>query len=104
MQYVSWDWPYQKQVSDLEENGRKLLDAAIEEWVIGKNGERDRIIMRMHLFDGPTHDQMQKRLEKIGREIDDPTYDLSIDRIKKIILIRENQIQRHINPKDIGAG
>ena len=91
-------------MSDLEENGRKILDAAIEEWVIGKNGERDRFIMRMHLFDGPSMLQMQKRLEKMGREKEDQSYELSIDRIKKIILARQDQIQKHIESKDIGAG
>lgn len=78
-------------MSDLERYGRNALDAAIEEWVIGKNGERDRIIMRMHLFDGPTFDGMQKRLE----ELNPPVY-LSVDQIKKIVLKREVQIQRHM--------
>ena len=78
-------------MSDLERYGRNALDAAIEEWVIGKNGERDRMIMRMHLFDGSTFDGMQKRLEKLNP----PVY-LSVDQIKKIVLKREVQIQRHM--------
>ena len=69
--------------------GRTAIDKAIDEWIIGKNGERDRAIMRMHLFDGPTFEQMQKRLDEMN-------YPLSVDRIKKIILKRTEQIQSHI--------
>ena len=76
-------------MSALTDLGRNTLDAAIDEWVIGKNGERDRIIMRMHLFDGPTFEEMQKRLDTMN-------YPLSIDRIKQVILDRSAQIQKHI--------
>lgn len=74
---------------DASDCGRKAVDDAIEEWVIGRNGERDRIIMRMHLFDGITFQEMQKRLDKTG-------YPLSIDRLKQIINRRLPQIQKHI--------
>lgn len=76
------------QINDL---GKTKTEEAIEEWVIGRNGERDRYIMHMHLIDGPTLNEMQKRLENC-----DPPYFLSIDRIKKIILKREEQIAKHI--------
>lgn len=74
---------------DASDYGRKAVDDAIEEWVIGRNGERDRIIMRLHLFDGVTFQEMQKRLDKTG-------YPLSIDRLKQIINRRLPQIQKHI--------
>lgn len=74
---------------DASDYGRKAVDDAIEEWVIGRNGERDRIIMRLHLFDGITFQEMQKRLDKTG-------YPLSIDRLKQIINRRLPQIQKHI--------
>ena len=76
-------------MSDLTDLGRSAVDAAIEEWVIGRDGERDRLIMRIHLFDGVTLEEMQKRLDKKG-------YPLSIDRLKQIIPRRLNQIQKHI--------
>lgn len=74
---------------DLTDLGRSAVDAAIEEWVIGRDGERDRLIMRIHLFDGVTLEEMQKRLDKKG-------YPLSIDRLKQIIPRRLTQIQKHI--------
>lgn len=76
-------------MSDLTDLGRSAVDAAIEEWVIGRDGERDRLIMRIHLFDGVTLEEMQKRLDKKG-------YPLSIDRLKQIIPRRLTQIQKHI--------
>ncbi len=75
----------------LTDLGKKGVEEAIQEWVIGRNGERDRYIMYMHLIDGPTLEEMQKRLEKL----EPPCY-LSIDRIKKIILKREEQIAKHM--------
>lgn len=78
-------------MSDITDNGRKFVEEAINEWVIGRNGERDRYIMYWHLIDGPTLEEIQKRLEKMEK----PCY-LSIDRIKKVILKREEQIAKHI--------
>lgn len=69
--------------------GRSAVEEAIDEWIIGRNGERDRLIMRMYLFDGLTFEKMQKRL-------DENDYPLSVDRIKKIVLNRSEQLQSHI--------
>ncbi|MBQ9265341.1 MAG: hypothetical protein IJ189_14205 [Clostridia bacterium] len=74
--------------------GRKAVDDAIEEWIIGRNGERDRLVIRLHLFDGPTLEEIQKRLQKYRPN--DPSYDLSIDGIKKIIFKREEQLAKHL--------
>lgn len=82
-------WAGESLMFDASDYGRKAVDDAIEEWVIGRNGERDRIIMRLHLFDGVTFQEMQKRLDKTG-------YPLSIDRLKQIINRRLPQIQKHI--------
>lgn len=63
---------------------------AIEQWVIGRNGERDRAIMKMYMVDGITFATMQDRLfEQYG-------YDLSIDQIKKIVRRRKEELFRHI--------
>lgn len=76
-------------MGDITDLGRSVVDAAIEEWVIGRDGERDRMIMRMHLFDGTSMEELQRRL-------DDKGYPLSIDRLKQIIPRRLGQIQKHI--------
>ena len=74
----------------MEDNlNRDLLTHAIDQWIIGRNGERDRIILSMYLFDGITTAEMQRRLDQMG-------YELSIDGIKRIIRKRKEHLFRHI--------
>ena len=68
---------------------RDMCEHAIDQWIIGRNGERDRIILRMYLFDGITFERMQRRLD----EMDIP---LSIDQIKKIVRKRKEVLFKHI--------
>lgn len=71
------------------EQSRDAIAHAIDQWIIGRNGERDRIILSMYLFDGITIAEMQKRLDRMG-------YELSVDGIKRIIRHRKEQLFRHI--------
>ena len=71
------------------EPSRDAIAHAIDQWIIGRNGERDRIILSMYLFDGITIAEMQKRLDRMG-------YELSVDGIKRIIRHRKEQLFRHI--------
>ena len=68
---------------------RNDLDFAIQQWIIGRNGERDRVILAMYLFDGITFARMQDRLETMG-------YELGIDQIKKIVRKRKEELFRHV--------
>lgn len=68
---------------------RAELETAIQQWIIGRNGERDRVILAMYLFDGITFARMQDRLEGLG-------YTLSIDQIKKIVRKRKEELFRHV--------
>lgn len=68
---------------------RDEIRLAIEQWILGRNGERDRLILSMYLFDGITFAKMQDRLEGFG-------YDLSIDQIKKVVRRRKEELFRHI--------
>ena len=69
--------------------GKDEVLVGIEQWVIGRNGERDREIMRMYMIDGITFAGMQRRLDAIG-------YELSIDQIKKIVRRRKEELFMHI--------
>ena len=69
--------------------GRSEVLCGIEQWIIGRNGERDRAIMRMYMIDGITFARMQDRLEESG-------YELSIDQIKKVVRRRKEELFRHI--------
>lgn len=72
-----------------EELCRSDYEKGINEWIIGRNGERDRMILSMYLFDGITYEEMQKRLDQKGCP-------LSIDQLKKIIKRRREQLFRHL--------
>ena len=71
------------------EMNRNDYELAIYQWILGRNGERDRKILSMYLFDGITYEEMQRRL-------DDDGCSLSIDQLKKIIRHRKAQLFSHI--------
>ena len=75
--------------SGLPEKSRDEYDHAIDQWILGRNSERDRIILRMYLFDGISYLQMQGRLDNMG-------YPLSVDMIKKVIWKRKEQLFKHL--------
>ena len=68
---------------------RDQYDHAIDQWILGRNAERDRMILRIYLFDGITYEEMQKRL-------DAQQYPLSIDQLKKIVRKRKEELFKHI--------
>lgn len=82
-----------------EDYGRSGIEKIVDEWVIGKNGERDRLIMKLHFINGYTFEGLQKKLDTM----EDESFHLSIDRLKQIILQRSNQIEKHITITN-GAG
>lgn len=69
---------------------REKYEPLIWRWVNGRNGERDRFIMSMYLFDGITYEQMLDRLDERG-------YTITKDRLKQIIRARKEQLFRHVN-------
>lgn len=60
------------------------IDILIDNWVIGKNAERDRAIIRRRLFDGIT-------FERLAEE-----FDLSVRQTKNIVYKHERKIFSHI--------
>lgn len=52
----------------------------IEEWIIGRNGERDRAIMRRRLFDGVSFEQIAEE------------YDLSTQRAHEIVYAAQTKL------------
>lgn len=63
---------------------KSQIDALINEWIIGKNAERDREILRRRLFDGLT-------FELIALE-----FDMSVRQIKNIVYKGERKIFSHL--------
>lgn len=67
-----------------ENVSKSELDSLILEWIIGKNAERDRAILRRRLFDGIT-------FEKLSEE-----FGLSVRQTKAIVYKCEEKVFKHL--------
>lgn len=56
----------------------------IDEWIIGRNAERNRQILKRRLIDGLTY-------EKLAEE-----FDMSVRQIKNIVYKTEEKVLKHI--------
>lgn len=63
---------------------RTEIEFAIEEWIIGKNAERDREVLRRRLIDGVTFERLAEEQE------------LSVSQVKRIIWKNEEILFRHL--------
>ena len=63
---------------------RTEIEFAIEEWIIGKNAERDRKVLRRRLIDGVTFERLAEEQE------------LSVSQVKRIIWENAEIIFRHL--------
>ena len=66
------------------ELSRSQIEELLYEWIIGKNAERDRAILRRRLFDGITY-------ERLAEE-----FDLSVRCTKQIVYKGQEKIFKHI--------
>lgn len=68
----------------MKDYSRTQIENAIEEWIIGKNAERDRKILRRRLIDGICFEPLAEEFE------------LSVPQIKRIVYKGEEKIFKHI--------
>lgn len=68
-------------MSDLS---RDDIEAAIDKWIIGRNAERNRQILKRRIFDGITYDRLAEEFE------------LSVRQVKNIVYHSEEKIYKHI--------
>ena len=68
----------------MRDYSRTEIENAIEEWIIGKNAERDRKILKRRLIDGIC-------FEPLAEE-----FDLSVPQIKRIVYKGEEKIFKNI--------
>lgn len=66
------------------EVSKSEIDSAIDEWIIGRNAERNRAILKRRLFDGITY-------ERLAEE-----FDMSVRQIKTIVYKCEDSLFAHI--------
>lgn len=63
---------------------RSEIEAAIDEWVVGRNAERNREILYRRLVDGITYEALAEE------------FDMSVRQIKRIIYAAQEIIFKHI--------
>ena len=63
---------------------RSAIEHLIDEWIIGRNAERDRAILKRRLLDGICYEPLAEE------------FDLSVRQIKNIIYRCEDVVFRHI--------
>lgn len=68
----------------MKEYSRTEIEAAINEYIIGKNAQRDRRVIYRRLIDGLTYESLAEE------------FDLSVRQIKRIVYKCEDIIFRHI--------
>ena len=68
----------------MTELSRSELEFFIDEWIIGKNSERDRKILKRRLFDGITFERLAEEFE------------LSPRQTREIVHKAEQKLYRHI--------
>lgn len=68
-------------MSDLS---RADIEAAINNWIIGRNAERNRMILKRRLLDGITFDRLAEE------------FDLSVRQVKNIVYQCEDKLYKHL--------
>lgn len=68
----------------MRDYSRTEIEAAITEWIVGKNAERDRRIIYRRLIDGICYEPLAEE------------FDMSVRQIKRIVHRCEDIIFRHI--------
>lgn len=69
----------------MTELSRTELEHLIDEWIIGRNAERDRQILKRRLLDGITYDRLAEE------------FDPSVRQLKNIIYRSEDRLFSHID-------
>lgn len=67
----------------MQNYSRSEIDRLIDEWIIGRNAERDRKILKRRLLDGITFDRLAEE------------FDLSVRQVKNIVYRREDELFLH---------
>ena len=66
------------------ELSRTDIEYLIDEWIVGKNAQRDRAILKRRLIDGICYEPLAEE------------FDISVAQVKRIIYNGESKIFRHI--------
>ena len=68
----------------MKDYSRSEIEAAIDEWIVGKNAERNRAVLKRRLIDGIT-------FESLAEE-----FDMSVRQIQNIVYKGQEAVFRHL--------
>lgn len=68
------------------ELSRSEIESLIDEWIVGRNAQRDRQILKRRLIDGIIYDDLSDE------------FGLSVRQIKNIVYRCEEKIFKHVKP------
>lgn len=68
----------------MRDYSRTEIEAAIEEWIVGKNAQRNRSVLKSRLIDGLTFEQLSEK------------YDMSVRQIQNIVYKSQEKIFKHL--------
>lgn len=77
----------------VKDYSRSEIEYGIEEWVVGKNAERDKLILKLKLLKGYSHKCIA---DYINDDKYPPEYHLEVRQIQRVIRKRCDVIFRHI--------
>ena len=68
----------------MKDLSRTEIENLIDEWIIGRNAQRNRMILKSRLIDGLTYEKLAEK------------YELSVQSIKSIVYKCQDKLFRHI--------
>lgn len=58
----------------MKDYSKTEIETAIDEWIIGRNAERNRKILRKRLLDGLTYEELAEKFDMSVRQIQNIVY------------------------------
>ena len=83
----------QKKGNSMKDYSRTDLENGINEWIVGRNAERNRYILKLKLIDGLSYLAIAN---KLNQESMPDSYKIDVRQIQRIIRKSETILFRHI--------
>lgn len=77
----------------MKDYSRTELENGIDEWIVGRNAERNRFILKLKLIDGLSYIDIARILNSDDKPV---SYHIEVRQIQRIIRKSETILFRHI--------
>lgn len=77
----------------MKEYSKSEIENGIDEWIIGRNGKRNRLILKLKLIDGLSYTEIA---DELSSDKYPETYRLEVRQIQRVIRKTEDILFRHI--------